>query len=140
MRWWPAQSIFFIVAICLYGFDNSPRSLHPHPHNYCIYLNSQPNCAEFKKIYIFLINTFVCFFSPPNTDGNRIAANVFGRKRSVAATGHAQLPGWLRPVVQTVALQPRRRRRTVGGEHHSRQRVSFSHPLPPRTASFGIRM
>lgn len=92
-------------------------------------------------IYLFIYILRVCvFLHSENTDANRVAIDVFSGERTVAVTGHAQLPGRLRPVVQTVVVQRRRGRRAVGGEHHSvwrliSSRLVFNPPPPPGTGA-----
>lgn len=79
--------------------------------------------SRYNDNYCFDINCL--FFSPClRADGDRLDVDVSGGERIVAATGRAQLPGWLRPVVQTVAVQRHRGRSAVGGEHHRVRRLT----------------
>lgn len=74
--------------------------------------------------FFFLTKFFlIFFFSLPYADGNRIAADVPRGERTVAAAGHAQLPGQPRPHVQTVAVQRRGGLGAVGDQHHRVRRL-----------------
>lgn len=74
-------------------------------------------------LLFFFIGAFFWFIL--NTDGNRIAAHVSGRERTVAAAGHAQLQGWVRPVVQASPVQRNRELGAVGRKHHRIRIISI---------------
>lgn len=82
-------------------------------------INKIENKLCCRSVDIFVSFLFNYKVSLPFTDGNRITVNVFGGEWIVAGSRYAQLPGWLRSIIKTFALQRNRRICTVDREHSS---------------------